>query len=377
MNFSKLQAYMDTLHQQHVPGCDVIVYYQGQPVYRYMTGYADDGRTRPVDTKTLYNLYSCSKPITATAAMQLVEQERLGLDDPVAKYLPAYASAYVVENGKKITVGDTMTIRHLFTMSAGLTYALNPPAIKALREKDPHATTRQVVEAFIEEPLSFRPGEQFQYSLCHDVLAAVIEVVSGQTFGEYLQQHIFAPLGMTDIGFSPTEEQMNRLADQYRVDANTNEVRLEGKSIGGFRITAGYESGGAGLFSTAEAYGRFAAAMSLGGVSADGVRILKPETVAMMQTPQLKQYVRNDAFGCAAGPGYGYGLGVRTLVNKEQGQRSSIGEFGWDGAAGSYALMDPAAQVAIVYTQHVHNWHIGWGCMHAPIRDAVYEALEL
>ena len=87
--------------------------------------------------------------------------------------------------------------------------------------------------------------------------------------------------------------------------------------------------------------------------------------------------MRNDAFGCAAGPGYGYGLGVRTLVNKDEGQRSSIGEFGWDGAAGSYIMMDPAEQVAVVYTQHVRNWPARWGSMHAPIRDAVYEALGL
>ena len=369
MDFSKLQAYMDDLHRRNVPGCDVIVYHEGKPVYRYIAG----------DTKenALYNLYSCSKPITATAAMQLVEQGRLGLDDPVSKYIPAYADAFVIEDGEKVVVGDTMTVRHLFTMSAGLTYNMNTPAIRAVREQNPNATTRQMVEAFVAEPLAFRPGDKFNYSLCHDVLAAVVEAASGESFGDYLQKHIFAPLGMTDIGFSPSKEQTERIADQYRVDGNTKEIIPTDKTVGVFRLSRRYESGGAGLFASAEDYGRFAAAMSLGGVSADGVRILQPETVAMMQTPQLGEYVRNDAFGCAAGPGYGYGLGVRTLVNKNEGQRSSIGEFGWDGAAGSYILMDPAARVAIVYTQHVHNWPALWGCMHAPIRDAVYEALGL
>ena len=91
----------------------------------------------------------------------------------------------------------------------------------------------------------------------------------------------------------------------------------------------------------------------------------------------VDKYVMNNNFSTAAGPGYGYGLGVRTLISHADGQRSSLGEFGWDGAAGSYILMDPAARVAIVYTQHVRNWPALWGCMHAPIRDAVYEALGL
>lgn len=369
MDFGKLQAYMDDLHQRGVPGCDVIVYHEGEAVYRYIAGNTDEN--------TLYNLYSCSKPITATAAMQLVEQGKLGLDDPVAKYLPAYADAFVVEDGDKVVVGHTMTVRHLFTMSAGLTYNMGTPAICAVREANPNATTRQMVDAFVAEPLAFRPGEKFQYSLCHDVLAAVVEVASGQTYGEYLQQHIFAPLGITEMGFTPTEEQKQRIADQYVVDNGTKELIQTDKTVGGFRLSGRYESGGAGLFASTADYGRFAAAMSLGGVSADGTRILKAETVAMMQKPQLEEYVRNDAFGCAAGPGYGYGLGVRTLVSRENGQRSHIGEIGWDGAAGSYILMDPDAKVAIVYTQHARNWPARWGCMHAPIRDSVYEALGL
>lgn len=369
MDFSKVKAYMDDLLQRGVPGCDVIVYRDGLPVYRYTTG--------NIEENSLYNLYSCSKPVTATAAMQLVEQGKLSLDDPVAKYLPAYADAFVLEDGKKIVVGDTMTVRHLFTMSAGLTYNMNTPSIQAVREENPDATTRQMVEAFIREPLAFRPGDRFQYSLCHDVLAAVVEAASDETFGDYLRHHIFEPLGMVDIGFTPNEEQAARIARQYRYDGTTGQVVETNRTIGVFRLSGRYESGGAGLFAGAEDYGKLAAAMSLGGISADGVRILKPETVALMQQPQLSRYVRNDAFGCAAGPGYGYGLGVRTLVDKSEGQRSSIGEFGWDGAAGSYILMDPAARVAIVYTQHVHSWNIPWGILHAPIRDAAYESMGL
>ncbi len=378
MDFSKLQAYIDHLHKDMgVPGCDVMVYHEGRPVYRYITGYADRAGTKPASADDLYFLYSCSKPITATAAMQLVEQGVIGLDDPVAKYLPAYADAYVMEDGEKVVVGSAMTVRHLFTMSAGLNYNLNCAAVNALKEQNPEAGTVEVASAFVAEPLAFRPGQQFQYSLCHDVLAAVVVVASGETFGDYLQRHIFDPLGMTDIGFDLSAAQLERVVDQYGIGGPDNAVQPREKSIGGFRMAPKYQSGGAGLFASTEAYGRFAAAMSLGGVSADGVRILRPETVALMQQPQLGKYTRNDAFGCAAGPGYGYGLGVRTLVSRAEGQRSHLGEIGWDGAAGSYILMDPDAKVAIVYTQHVCNWPARFGSMHEPIRDLTYEALGL
>lgn len=377
-DFTVLKAYMDALHQEKgAPSGDVMVYHKGQLVYRYMTGYADDARTCPVNERTLYNMYSCSKPITVTAAMQLVESGKLELDAPVSRYLPEYADAFVIEDGQRVTVGDTMTVRHLFTMSAGLTYDTVSPSILAEREAHPDANTRQMVAAIIREPLAFRPGERFNYSLCHDVLAAVVEVVSGLRYGEYLQKNIFEPLGMTDIGFFPTEEQMSRMADQYYIDENRQVAWLDDKTCGGFRLAGQYESGGAGLFASTEAYGRFVAAMSCGGVAADGTRILRPETVDLIRSEQLSSYVHTDTFSCIAPPGYGYGLGVRTLVDKSAGAPSSLGEFGWDGAAGSYLLMDPAQQVGIVYTLHVRNWPALFGSMHLPLRDAVYEGLGL
>lgn len=377
-DFSPLQAYMEHLHRDMgVPGCYVAVYRHGEPVYRYHSGYADREHTRPVSEDDLYYLYSCTKPITVTAAMQLVEQGKMGLEDPVCRYLPEYADAYYRKDGQPVPVGDTMTLRHLFTMSAGLTYDRDTEAIAAVkRQYGEAATTRQLVAAFAKQPLVFAPGERFQYSLCHDVLAAVVEVVSGQRFGEYLQAHIFRPLGMTDTGFVLSPDQYARMADQYVIDGEKQVVPVE-KRNAGFQLSEQYESGGAGLFSSAADYGRFAAAMACGGVAADGTRILRAETVDMMRTQQMGGYVMNNNFSCSAGQGYGYGLGVRTLVDRSAGQRSSLGEFGWDGAAGSYILMDPAPQVAIVYTQHVLNWPARFGSIHAPLRDLTYEALNL
>lgn len=376
-DFTEIKKYMDYLHTERgVPCNDVIIYKDGLPVYRYMTGKMN--ASQPVNNKTLYDLYSCSKPITVTAAMQLIEKGKLSLEDKVSKYLPEYKNAFIEENGDKVVVGDSMTVRHLLTMSAGLDYNRdNHPAILEMR-KDRYdvATTRDVVSLFIKDyPLSFRPGERFQYSLCHDVLGAIIEIVSGESLGEYFKNHIFEPLGMKNIGFNRDNISKEAFADKFIIDNNTKDVLPEKKGIDSFQISKKFESGGAGLFASTEDYGKFAAAMSLGGVSADGVRILKSETVDLMRTPQMGSYVMNNKFSCAAGAGYSYGLGVRTMVDNSQGQKSSIGEFGWDGAAGAYILMDPAKKVAIVYTQHILNWPARFGEMHNPIRDAAYTAL--
>lgn len=380
-DFAKVKAYIDKMHDDwHTPSCDVAVFVNGQPVYRYMVGHADEGKTHPIDRNTLYWMYSCSKPITVAATMQLVEQELLELDAPVARYLPEYTDAFYLKDGVPQKVGDTMTVRHLFTMSAGLNYNLTSDGILWAREAyGNNATTRQLAAAFIRTPLDFAPGDRFQYSLCHDVLAAIVEVVSGQRYGDYLREHIFTPLGMNNTGFFPNAEQRERLADQYMVDAATLEHTLLDRYSVPFCLSAQHESGGAGMFSCTDDYARFAVAMTNGGISPDGVRILRPETVDLIRTPQMRSVVSNDTFtgAFACGSGYDYGLGVRVLTDKSNGQRSSIGEFGWDSAAGSYVLMDPETGVTIVYNQHVRNWSAAHHYMHAPLRDAVYEALGL
>lgn len=381
-DFSKLKAYIDKMHGEWgTPSCDVAVFFKGEPVCRYTVGYADADKTRPVGRDTLYWMYSCSKPITVAAAMQLLEQGQLALDAPVAQYLPEYADAFYIKDGEPHKVGDTMRVRHLFTMAAGLNYNLTSDGILwAQEEYGGNATTRELAAAFIRTPLDFAPGDRFQYSLCHDVLAAIVEVVSGERYGDYLCAHIFAPLGMENTGFFPTAAQIaDRFADQYTVDAKTLAHTLLPRDTIPFRLSVQHESGGAGLFSCTDDYARFAVVMTNGGVSPDGVRILQSETIDLIRTPQMSSVVSNDTFtgAFACGSGYDYGLGVRVLTDRSNGQRSSIGEFGWDSAAGSYILMDPAAGVTVVYNQHVRGWSGAHHYMHAPVRDSVYEALGL
>jgi len=369
-DFSPIAEYMEKVlvAQKGVPGCDVIISREHEQLFRYTCGNADQN--------ALYYLYSCTKPITAAAGMRLAEEGRLDLDRPVADYLPAFAGVYLEENGVRRPPSRPMTVRHLFTMSAGLNYNLRtPPMQMVLQEKGDAATLRQVMDAVPALPLDFDPGERFQYSLCHDVLAAVIEEAAGMRFSEYLQKILFDPLEMADSTFHPTPAQHARLAEQY-VSDSTGKVSPTAK-YNSFFLSPAFESGGAGLVSSTADYSKFADAMACGGRAYNGYRLLKPETVRMMHTEQLSALVCHpETFGCASGPGYGYGLGVRTRIDQNHGERTPLGEFGWDGAAGAYIMMDAGHGLSIAFTMHVLNWPACIGAGHGPIRELTYTILE-
>ena len=377
MDFSPVIDYIEnTLRKEMgVPGCDIKIMRDHETLLRYSSGTRDYENTQPVRLDDMYLLFSCTKPITCAAAMRLVEEGVIGLDDPVSKYLPEFQDAFLLKDGKPTPVQNTMTIRHLFTMSAGLDYGLRAQPIQDVLAADPNAGTVDIVKAFIRSPLQFEPGSKFLYSLCHDVLAAVVEVASGKRFSEYLQETIFEPLGMKDTTFHITDVQKQRLAAVYY--SPEKGVCQPYTQECDFKLSDNYESGGAGLYSTVEDYSLFADAMANGGIGITGKQILKPETIDLMRTEQLGNYTMDSRFGCAAGPGYGYGLGVRTLIDKSEGQRSSIGEFGWDGAAGSYVMIDPKYNLSIFFAMHVRAWPnlIGYG--HIPLRDLTYEVLGL
>ena len=378
MDFTPVTDYIDNVlvREKGVPGCDVLIRRGHETLLRHFSGVSDYQGLVPIRGDEVYYMYSCTKPITCAAAMQLVEQGKLLLDAPVADYLPAYRDTFLLKDGKPVPTEKVMTVRHLFTMSAGLSYDRDTEPLRQLIRENPGTGTVEAVSAFPKAPLQFEPGERFLYSLCHDVLAAVVEVVSGQRFSEYLKTHIFDPLGMARIGFDLPKSEEPHLVAQY-VCPKPGVPCTPMAGNGDFRITGAYESGGAGLYACVEDYSRFADALANGGVGITGARILKPETIDLMRSEQLSSFAMNNAFSCAAGPGYGYGLGVRTLIDKSQGQRSSLGEFGWDGAAGSYVMIDPAEKLSIFFAMHVRGWPHLIGCGHAPIRDLTYEVLGL
>ena len=376
MSFEKLTEYLNILTTQvGVPALDMTVWHGHSEVYRHIAGWSDAATTKKASENDLYYMYSCSKPLTVTAGMQLIEAGKLDLEDPACRYLPEYGDAFYIKGDKKIKVGDGLKIRHLFTMTAGLDYSLRTPEIEAvLNETDGKATTRQLVAAFAKSRLHFAPGEQFQYSLCHDVLAAVIEVVSGERFSQYMKHHIFDLLGMGNTGFHPGREQLDKMSAQYKYDAD-NKILTETPKVNTLVPTPNYDSGGSGVVSSANDYALFADAMANGGIGKNGARLLKSASVDLLRYEHLSSFIRTDSFGCTGGAGYGYGLGVRTLISKADGQKSGLGEFGWDGAAGTDIMIDPQHKLSFVLCMHVLGWPELLGFIHPKLRDIVCEAM--
>lgn len=370
-DFSHLTKYLNSLSQRFgIPGCGCAVAVDGNVVYRHFTGWRDEEEKLPVTEDTTWWIYSATKLFTCTAALQLLEQGKLSLDDPVSRYLPEFGTLTVRDaDGIIHPARETLTIRRLMTMTGGLDYNLERPALRKAMESGAEST-RELVAALAKDPLEFEPGSHFLYSLCHDVLGAVIEAVSGQTLADYVRAHISEPLGMGDTTFHPTQSQLSRLAKQYIHLDEKGTHRPMGQQ-NRFRLSESYDSGGAGLLSTVDDYIRLVSALSLGGGG-----ILKPETVALMHTPALGEVQRSDF--CSLRPAvrpYSYGLGVRTLVDNA-GISAPVGEFGWDGAAGAYALVDTANRVALFYAQAVCQSYITYQYLHPGLRDALYQCLE-
>ena len=376
MAFEKLTAYLDTLDGLGIPACDCAVYTHHEQVYRHQCGYSDAAGKTPMNGHETYFYYSATKLFTCVAALQLIEQGRLGLDDPIYRYLPAYSMMTVAEGDITRAARSFITVRHLMSMQSGMDYDLRAKAIlNVLETLGPGATTRQLVDAAAHKPLSFDPGTNYQYSLSHDVLGAIIEVVSGQSFGEYLKTHIMEPLGIKEMGFKLTDSLRSRLCAQYIRDEANGETTLI-PSSNPYALDPAYESGGAGLIGGVDDYILLLDALACGGVGRTGARILRPETIDLYRTPQLGEL--SLASFNRAYMGYSYALGVRVMVDPSlQNAGSPKGEFGWDGAAGAYALVDPLNGLSIFHAQHVRGYSMVYHKIHPRIRDLAYEALGL
>ena len=376
MDFTPLISYMqDVLHKEKsLPSCDIKIMRNHETLFRYSCGTRDYDQKETVRKDDIYTLFSCTKPITCAAAMRLVEEGVIGLDDPVSKYLPEYKNAFLMKDGRAVPATKTMTIRHLFTMSGGLDYNKTAQPVQDVLAANPNAGTLELVNAFIRSPLQFEPGDKFLYSLCHDVLAAVVEVASGMQYSKYLEKTIFDPLGMKETKFLLSEADKPRLAAMYFAKPGSCDPYPQRCD---YRLSERYESGGAGLYSTVEDYSLFADAMANGGVGITGKQILKPETIDLMRTEQLSTCTNNPEFSCYSGPGYGYAFGVRTMVDTSECKHATIGEFGWDGAAGSFVMIDPQNNLSLFFATHVLGWSNLMGCGHIPLRDLTYQCLGL
>lgn len=360
MDFTPLREFMEHLTAWRIPGNAISVYRGGQCVFQYASGFSDVEQRIPMTGRELISLYSCSKVATVTAALQLYEKSYFRLDTPLWEFLPAYRHMTVAgEDGTLHPAKSDITMEQLFCHTSGLSYDLNAPALQALRQQMPAMPTVAAASALAREPLLFEPGTRWSYSLSHDVLAAVVEVISGIPFSQYVKAHIFAPLGVTEVYYHTDAALQSRMAQQYlyQTGSTASAVQLQissGEQEGSltnfgkgneFILGAAYDSGGAGIVTTVDSYAKFAGALSMGGRTPEGTAILQPETVALMQQNRLTDRQRQD-FGWSQHSGYGYGLGVRCHPRRD---------FGWSGAAGATLLADSHQEFALVYAHHMRN----------------------
>ena len=366
MNFEYMKNFMNSLTEWIIPGNSVVIYKDGKKVFEYSSGYSDlEKKIKKTGEEQLY-IYSCSKVATVTAALQLYEQGKFLLSDPLYEYLPEFKKMYVKDGDRIKAAENPITIRDLFTMTAGLSYATNTPAFeKARKLTDGKMDTRTVIKCLAEEPLLFEPGARWNYSLCHDVLAVLAEVVSGMRFSEYMKKYIFEPLDMNNSYYHTPNNVIISPQYIYEIQDTKNIVELQQKehTIGVVKRAYGnelvfgenYDSGGAGIITTVDDYAKFAAALANSGTGLNNNRILSSATVKLMKTNQLNEAQRKT-MNWRRLRGYGYGLGVRTLIDKaESGSNSSIGEIGWGGAAGATIIADTEEKVALFYAHHMLN----------------------
>ncbi|MDO8396232.1 MAG: serine hydrolase domain-containing protein [Bradyrhizobium sp.] len=340
------------VERKDVPGVVALVTDRERVLYQSAFGVADVATGRPLTSDALFRIASMTKPVTSVALMQLIEQGRLGLDDPAEKYLPELAGLKVFESFDPATgayqlrpASRPATVRHFLTHTSGLAY---PFTSETWRDFKPRAGETYPFGG----PLLFDPGERWHYSTSTDVVGRLVEVISGELLEDYFRQHILAPLGMNDTSYNVPEAKGPRLvAQQWRSGERMDgAIELQRPQLG---LTIASPIGGGGLASTADDYGRFVR-MLLGGGALEGAHVLEAETVALMgqnhigaiTVPALKSALPRSAdFTFIADGRDKWGLGFLITADQVPGKRSP-GSLSWAGINNTYFWIDPISGIA-------------------------------
>ena len=344
-----------------LPGAVVFIARDGQLAYAKSFGWQDREKKIPMSNDSIFRLYSMTKPVVSVAAMILVEEGKLGLQEPVSKYIPEFKSMKVGTesrdaDGKAVlTLADAkrqITVQDLLRHTSGLTYGVlgAPNAIKKMYLDAQIFSQKWVLADFVKAlarlPLEFQPGTTWEYGHSTDVLGRVVEVASGQSLDVFLAGRIFEPLKMVDTAFQVPPEKLDRLA-QAMPDVYTGKT----PELIDFSKPQTFFAGGHGLVSTAADYLRFAQMLANGG-ELEGTRILGPRTVEYMTSNHVNPQIdKGPAY--LPGPGYGFGLGFATRIDRGQSEwPGSPGDFFWSGYAGTYFWVDPEEElVPVLMTQ--------------------------
>ena len=344
-------------------GAVTLIARHGKIVEARAFGHRDFERRAPMQTDSIFRIYSMTKTITTVAALILMEEGKLTLDDPVGKYLPEFSSMQVLAGGtadkpELRAAARKLTIHHLLTHTAGFATRggdAERAAHTLLDRADLHdsASLKDYAERVSRAPLAVDPGTRFNYDGVQiEVLSRLIEVVAGMPFETFVQQRILDPLKMADTGFSVPPEKRGRIADITKMGDDGKLVRTKGQSAAapGERQHA-YPSGAGGLYSTAADYARFCQ-MLLDGGELDGASILGRKTVESMMQNHLTMLEKPVTEFTDAD---GFGLGGSVLIDPaRRGRLGSPGQFGWSGAASTYYTIDPQEQlIAILLMQHL------------------------
>jgi CubicO group peptidase (beta-lactamase class C family) len=372
-----------------LPGWLVLVARHGKIAHLAMHGWRDIEAGTPVETDTLFRIFSMTKPITSVAAMTLYEEGAFELSDPVSRFLPEFAEprVYVGGTGDRIRTRpatEPIRIAHLLTHTSGLTYGfhgLTPVDERYRRHRlDPHTSGSNLEEfcaRLAAEPLLFDPGTSWNYSLSVDVLGRVIEVVSGQTLDEFLHERVLAPLGMNDTAFTVPDSDTDRLAALYTADERGKAERND--RMGRFAVDSKKAfSGGGGLVSTAHDYHRFNQ-MLVGGGELDGVRVLSNRTLRYMALNHLPggvdlSAIAQGSFSEVSNAGRGFGLGFAVVLDPVPSRvLSSPGELSWGGMASTSFWVDPLEDLTVLFLTQLapSNTHP----IRSQLHQLIYQAL--
>lgn len=384
--FDHLSALLKSFTEQGPSGCACMIAKDGEVVYEGYFGQANLEKGTAVDADTVFRLYSMTKVVVCTAAMILFERGKFLLNEPLHLYLPEYKDVRKTvthANGQVHTepVQNPILVRHAFGMMTGHPYpygeSLTVREITRLRKElnekmGGRYTLQEEVNATAQAPVMFEPGTRWMYGYGHDLVGALIEAVSGKKLGEFLQDEIFGPLGMTDTGYRYRDDIKERMAVMYECAEDGTLTPASEEMDALHQPDALLELGGQGLYATTRDYIKFASMLAAGG-TLNGVRILSRSTIDLMRTNQLNDVQLAD-FTNSYSAGYGYGLGVRTLIDRAAGgSNSPLGEFGWTGMAGTWTSISPETNTAIVYMHQMlpnrEEHH------HLRVRAAAYGAL--
>jgi CubicO group peptidase (beta-lactamase class C family) len=362
----KLDTYMaKAVADGRVAGMITLLARHGQIVEEKTYGVKSLATASPMTRDTIFRLYSMSKPITGVAMMLLFEDGKWRLDDPITRYVPEFRTLRVMTgrapDGRLLTedVKRPATMRELMSHTAGFGYGLGDqhPVDKLYREKGVLSANglADMIKRTAEIPLMYQPGTQWSYSSAVDIQGYIVEKLSGQKFGDFLQERIFKPLKMTDTAFFVPREKADRLAAVYVGNAKTGKIEeakeLFGVAMPTYLEAPSMESGGGGLVGTIGDYARFAQMIANKG-ELDGVRLLSPASVEMMGTNMLPKEVltRRDGLpGLRFDESVGFGLDFQVITDpRVAGTLEGKGSMSWAGAAGTWFWVDPTNDVIFV-----------------------------